>query len=31
MDCLTYNTQTGLESSKYLRKTSLHEGPGWQS
>ena len=26
MKCLTYNTKMGLESSKYLRKMSLHEG-----
>ena len=28
MDCPAYNTKMGLESPKYLRKMSLHEGPG---
>jgi len=31
MDSPAYNTKMGLESSKYLRKMSLHEGLGWQS
>jgi hypothetical protein len=31
MDCLIYYTKAGLGRLIYLRKTSLHEGFGWQS